>query len=73
MRDTGVGISPAELERIFEPFTQVEQGPTRRVGGTGMGLAVTRRLVALMGGEMAMESVEGSGSTFCIRLPLAPG
>ena len=72
VRDTGIGISPEHVNRVFEPFWQVEQKATRRVGGTGLGLSVTRRLARLLGGDVSVESVSGEGSTFSVTLPLAP-
>jgi signal transduction histidine kinase len=67
--DTGVGIAADHAERIFEPFWQVEQKATRRVGGTGLGLTVTRRLARLLGGDVKVESVAGEGAVFTLRLP----
>jgi PAS domain S-box-containing protein len=72
VRDTGIGIPAEHLERVFEPFWQVEQAASRRVGGTGLGLSVTRRLARLLGGEVSVASVPGDGSTFEVRLPRAP-
>jgi signal transduction histidine kinase len=72
VRDSGIGIPLAHLERVFEPFWQVEQAASRRVGGTGLGLSVTRRLTRLLGGEVTVESTPGQGSTFTITLPRAP-
>ena len=72
VRDSGIGIPSAHLERVFEPFWQVEQAASRRVGGTGLGLSVTRRLTRLLGGEVAVESTPGLGSTFTVRLPRVP-
>jgi signal transduction histidine kinase len=69
--DTGPGIAAEHLENIFEPFTQVDHSLTRQKGGTGLGLAVSRRLAALMGGDLWVESAPGSGSTFTLRIPLA--
>lgn len=69
--DTGIGMDKQALERIFQPFTQANQGITREFGGTGLGLALTRRLCQAMQGEMSIESQPDQGSTFRIRLPLA--
>jgi len=62
--DTGIGISPDGLQRIFQPFTQVDATTTRRYGGTGLGLVVSKRLAELMGGRLWVESELGRGSTF---------
>lgn len=70
--DTGIGIPPEHLDRIFEPFSQVNQAPNRRAGGTGLGLAVTRQLAHLLGGEVTVTSELVRGSTFTIRLPVRP-
>lgn len=67
--DTGIGISPANLARIFEPFWQVEQSRTRRVGGTGIGLSVARKYAEMLGGSLTVRSAPEVGSTFSLRLP----
>jgi signal transduction histidine kinase len=67
--DTGIGLAPEHTERIFEPFWQVDQSSTRRVGGTGLGLSIVRRLVQQLGGDIAVESVPGEGTTFTVRIP----
>jgi PAS domain S-box-containing protein len=72
VRDTGIGIAPEHLETIFEPFWQVEQSPTRTVEGTGLGLAVARRLAGTLGGTLGVRSELGAGSTFTFTLPLQP-
>jgi len=68
--DTGIGISPVQLKRIFDGFTQAEASTTRRFGGTGLGLVICKRLVNLMGGELQVESQEGSGSRFWFDITL---
>jgi signal transduction histidine kinase len=68
--DTGPGIAPEHLERIFEPFWQVDQGFTRTVNGTGLGLSVARHLARLLGGDVTAASTLGAGSAFSVRLPL---
>ena len=68
--DSGIGIPADQLDAIFEPFGQVEGVYVRRFGGAGLGLSIVRRLVRLMGGEIAVESVEGRGTTMYVSLPL---
>jgi signal transduction histidine kinase/CheY-like chemotaxis protein/HPt (histidine-containing phosphotransfer) domain-containing protein len=67
--DTGIGIAPAALARLFQPFTQAEAGTTRRFGGSGLGLSIAQRLAQAMGGGITAVSEEGRGSIFTLRLP----
>jgi PAS domain S-box-containing protein len=68
--DTGIGMSEAQLARLFQPFSQVDDSSTRRYGGTGLGLALSRHFCELMGGSIAVASTPGVGSTFTVRLPV---
>ncbi len=72
VRDTGIGISAADLPNLFRPFQQLESGLTRRFEGTGLGLSICRRLVEMLQGEITVESAPGEGSTFSFRLPAGP-
>jgi signal transduction histidine kinase len=68
--DTGIGISPDQQRLLFEPFIQADPTITRKYGGTGLGLALSRRLARLMGGDMGVDSEFEEGSTFWLTLPL---
>jgi GAF domain-containing protein/CheY-like chemotaxis protein/anti-sigma regulatory factor (Ser/Thr protein kinase) len=70
VHDTGIGMTPEQVARLFEAFSQADAATTRKYGGTGLGLALSRRLCRMMGGDVTVESEAGRGSTFTIRLPV---
>ena len=67
--DTGIGMTEEQLKRLFQPFTQADASTTRKYGGTGLGLTITRRFCQMLGGDVTVESEPGKGSTFTIKLP----
>ena len=67
--DTGIGMTPEQLKRIFSAFTQADASTTRKYGGTGLGLTITKQLINMMGGEVTVESEQGQGTTFTIQIP----
>ena len=69
VRDTGIGITPEQLARLFQPFTQADASVTRKYGGTGLGLVITRRFCEMLGGEVRLTSEWSKGSIFTIELP----
>ncbi|MGI8968620.1 MAG: response regulator, partial [Chloroflexota bacterium] len=71
VRDTGIGLTAGQIDHLFQEFTQADASTTRDFGGTGLGLALSRRLCRMMGGDITVESTPGAGSTFTIRLPAA--
>jgi signal transduction histidine kinase len=69
VRDTGIGMSPEQLSRVFQPFQQADTSTTRRYGGTGLGLTICQHLVEAMGGTLSVDSTLGEGSSFTVELP----
>lgn len=72
VQDTGIGMTPEQIERLFRPFTQADNSTTRKYGGTGLGLAISQRFCLLMGGEIKVESETGKGSIFSCWIPASP-
>jgi len=71
VHDTGIGMSPEQLQRLFQPFSQADASTTRQYGGTGLGLTITQHFCHMLGGTITVESTRGEGSTFIMRLPAA--
>lgn len=72
VQDTGIGLAPEAVEKLFKPFSQADSSTTRKYGGTGLGLSIVKRLVEMMGGNVGISSELGKGSTFWFTLPLEP-
>ena len=70
VQDSGIGMTPEQLDRVFEAFAQAEASTSGKYGGTGLGLAITRRFCEMMGGDITVTSKAGEGSTFTVRLPV---
>jgi adenylate cyclase len=70
--DSGIGMSPEQIGKLFQEFTQADATTSRQFGGTGLGLAISRRLCRMMGGDITVASEKGRGSTFTVRLPAEP-
>lgn len=73
IRDTGIGMTPEQLENLYQPFTQADASTTRKYGGTGLGLAIVWRFCQMMGGDISAESKLGEGSSFTVHLPVEVG
>ena len=69
MTDTGIGMTPEQMGKLFQEFSQASSTTASKYGGTGLGLAISRRFCQMMGGDITVESEPGRGSTFTIRLP----
>ncbi len=70
VHDTGIGMSKPDLDRLFQPFSQVDASQTRRFSGTGLGLAISRRFARMLGGDISVDSAPGDGSAFTLRIPM---
>jgi two-component system sensor histidine kinase BaeS len=71
VRDTGIGIDPADAGRVFEPFVRLDDARSRETGGAGLGLAIARSIAVAHGGAIVLDSAPGAGSLFTVRLPAA--
>ena len=69
MSDTGIGMTPEQLGKLFQAFEQAESSTSKKYGGTGLGLAISRKFCQLMGGDITVQSEAGKGSTFTVTLP----
>lgn len=67
--DSGIGMTPQELDRLFQPFTQADASTTKKFGGTGLGLTISRQLCRLLGGDIEVKSEDGVGTIFTVRTP----
>ncbi|MCG8617856.1 MAG: response regulator, partial [Desulfobacterales bacterium] len=70
VRDTGIGMTEAQMEKLFQPFTQLDDSTARKYGGTGLGLVIVKRMVDIMAGQISVSSTPDAGSEFCVTLPL---